>query len=211
MIRGCALIWGVSVRVHCRRVRKESAGHKKAAAGAGSAAALRNTTRRDVSPRLIKSYRLTVKEGLSDGAPEAACLREVPGKNRRKCEIVYRRPEHAILTFDHSLIHTCNRPAKSRALHFINPAAGFRGRSLTGIRAGMKAAATGSPLRMDQTAIARRQDAFIATLEIRNRDSNSVVLRHLHLDAPIESQEPIRRLVELGLKAKAKTPGYFIG
>jgi len=62
---------------------------------------------------------------------------------------------------------------------------------------------------MDQTAIARRQDAFIATLEMRNRGSHGVVLRHLHLDTPIESQKPIRRLVELGLKARAKTPGYF--
>ena len=39
-----------------------------------------------------------------------------------KCEIVHRRSELAVLTFGHSLIHTCNRPAKSRALHF-NPGA----------------------------------------------------------------------------------------
>jgi hypothetical protein len=141
--------------------------------------------------------------------PRLCAYGRSPERTARKCEIVYRRPKHAILTFDHSLIHTCNRPAKSRALHFINPAAGFRGRSLTGIHAGTKAAATRSPLRMDQTAIARRQDAFIATLEMGNRDSNSVVLRHLPLDAPIVSQKPIRRLVELALKAKAKTPGCF--
>jgi hypothetical protein len=32
----------------------------------------------------------------------------------------------------------------------------------------------------------RRQDAFIATPEMGNRDLNSFALWHLHLDAPIE-------------------------
>jgi len=59
---------------------------------------------------------------LADGPPEAVAYGSGTGIDRHKCEIVHRQPELAVL--GHSLIHTCNRPAKSRALHF-NPVAGF--------------------------------------------------------------------------------------
>jgi hypothetical protein len=69
-----------------------------------------------------------------------------------------RSHEFAVLIFGHSLIHTCKSPGQKP---------GF-------------CISTRAP------AIVWKQLAFIATLEMGNRDLNGFVLWHLYLDAPIE-------------------------
>ena len=144
---------------------------------------------------VFSSVRMRLAMGCSDALQTDAlpAYGSGTGINRHKCEIVHRRPELAVLTFGHSLIHTCNRPAKSRALHF-NPGCRLSGRSLTGVHSGNEGGCSLiSSSECTKPQSLRRQDAFIATLEMGNRDFNSIVLRHLHLDAPNKVSEAIRR------------------
>jgi hypothetical protein len=73
--------------------------------------------------------------GLADGPPEAVAYGSCTGVNRRKCEIVHRRPELAVLNFRSFTYPYLQSPGQKPGFAF-QPGCRLSGRSLTGVHSG---------------------------------------------------------------------------